>query len=138
MAYWLMKSEPDVFSIDDLRRENVAGWDGVRNYQARNNLRAMRRGDAALFYESDARKAIVGLMEVVRQAYPDPTAKEKIWDQVDVRFAKAFPKSLSLDQIKRIPSLRTMVLLKNSRLSVQPITPAEWKVLCKILDMESE
>src|SRR5579864_4708892 len=98
MNHWLMKSEPDVFSIDHLRRKNVAGWDGVRNYQARNNLRAMRRGDLAFFYHSStAIPAIVGVMEVVREAYPDPTAKEPGWVQVDVKFRKAFPIPISLE-----------------------------------------
>ncbi len=135
MAYWLMKSEPDVFSIEDLRRKNVAGWDGVRNYQARNNLRAMRKGDRALFYHSSTQPpAVVGLMEIVREAYPDPTAKEPGWVQVDVRHRKTFKEPLSLEEIKHIPSLQTMVLLKNSRLSVQPITPVEWNALLKIID----
>src|SRR5579862_4313259 len=101
MTYWLMKSEPDVFSIDDLRRKNVAGWDGVRNYQARNNLRAMRKGDFALFYHSSAKPtAIVGLMEVVREAYPDPKAANDGWVQVDVKFVKVFAHPLTLDDVK--------------------------------------
>ncbi len=125
-----MKSEPDVFSIDDLCRENVAGWDGVRNYQARNNLRAMRRGDLVFFYHSSTKPmAIVGLMEVVREAYPDTSAKEPGWDKVDVKFLKKFSSPISLEEIKHIPSLRSMVLVRNSRLSVQPVTPKEWKVL---------
>ena len=130
-----MKSEPDVFSIDDLRRRKVAGWDGVRNYQARNNLRAMRKGDQVLFHHSSTNPpAVVGLMEVVREAYPDNTAKEPGWVQVDVRYLKTFAQPLTLEEIKRTPSLRSMVLLRNSRLSVQPITPVEWKALQKIVD----
>jgi len=130
-----MKSEPDVFSIEDLRRKNVAGWDGVRNYQARKNLRAMRKGDEVLFYHSSTNPtAIVGLMEVVREAYPDTSTKEPGWDQVDVRYLKTFTKPLTLEEIKHTPSLRSMVLLRNSRLSVQPITPDEWKALQKIVD----
>jgi predicted RNA-binding protein with PUA-like domain len=129
-----MKSGPDVFSIEDLRRENVAGWDGVRNYQARNFMRAMRKGDLAFFYHSNTEPpAIAGLMEIIQEAHPDPTSEESGWDQVKVKFVKAFPRPLSLDDIKRIPSLRTMVLLRHSRLSVQPITPSEWKCLIKIL-----
>ena len=135
MAYWLMKSEPDVFSIDHLRKRDVAGWDGVRNYQARNNLRAMRKGDMAFFYHSSIiPPAIAGLMEIVREAYPDPSAKEPGWVQVDVRFVKKFPKPLTLEEVKANPALRTMVLVKSSRLSVQPVAPAEWKTLLKILD----
>src|ERR1017187_705133 len=126
VSYWLMKSEPDVFSIEDLRRENVAGWEGVRNYQARNNLRAMKKGDAAFFYHSSTKTpAIVGLMRIVREAYPDSSTKDPGWVQVDVKFIKVFAKPLSLDEIKRHPELGTMVLVKNSRLSVQPITPGE-------------
>lgn len=135
MAHWLMKSEPDVFSIDDLRRKKVAGWDGVRNYQARNNLRAMRRGDTAFFYHSSTNPpAIVGIMQVVREAYPDPTAKEPGWVQVDVRHVKTFPKLLTLEETKQVPALRNMVLLRNSRLSVQPVTVAEWNAILKIAD----
>jgi predicted RNA-binding protein with PUA-like domain len=135
MAYWLMKSEPDVFSIDRLRRENVAGWDGVRNYQARNNLRAMKVADYALFFHSSTKvPAIVGLMKIVREAYPDPSAEKAGWVQVDVQFVKKFAKELSLEEVKARPKLANMVLVKNSRLSVQPITPAEWKILQDILD----
>ena len=135
MSYWLMKSEPDVFSVDDLRRKGVAGWDGVRNYQARNNLRAMRKGDLAFFYHSNAAPpAIVGLMEIVKEAYPDPTANRPGWDQVDVRFVKAFSQPLSLADINSNPALKDMVLVKNSRLSVQPVTAAEWKTICACAD----
>jgi predicted RNA-binding protein with PUA-like domain len=135
MNYWLMKSEPNVFSIDHLRRKGVAGWDGVRNYQARNNLRAMRKGDYAFFYHSSTKvPAIAGLMEIVREAYPDKTAKEPGWVQVDVRYLKTFPQPLSLDEIKGTPALKTMVLVKSGRLSVQPITPVEWNLVMKMLD----
>jgi predicted RNA-binding protein with PUA-like domain len=139
ISYWLMKSEPEVFSIEHLRRKKVAGWDGVRNYQARNYLRAMRKDDLAFFYHSSVKPpAIVGLMEIVREAYPDPTAHEPGWVQVDVQFVKAFSRMLSLDEIKKTPSLQTMMLLKRSRLSVQPVTPAEWKLLMKILDPQKD
>ena len=135
MAYWLMKSEPDVFSVEDLRRKGVAGWDGVRNYQARKNLRAMRKGDVAFFYHSSTEPtAIVGMMEIVREAYPDSTAEKPGWDQVDVKFIKTFAKPLTLAEIKNAPALKTMVLLKNSRLSVQPIAPAESAQLLKLLE----
>ena len=133
-----MKSEPDVFSIDDLRRKNVAGWDGVRNYQARKFMRAMRKGDCALFYHSSViPPAIVGLMEIVKEAYPDSTAEGPGWDQVDVKFIKAFPRPLTLDEIKRTPALQAMKLLKNSRLSVQPVTPAEWTLLSRLLEPQT-
>lgn len=134
MNHWLMKSEPEVFSISDLRLKGVAGWDGVRNYQARNYLRAMRKGDLALFYHSNARPpAAVGVMEIAREAYPDPTSLEDAshWSQVDVRFLKEFPEPLSLDKIKAIPALKDMVLLKRGRLSVQPVTASEWAAILK-------
>ena len=130
-----MKSEPDVFSMEDLRREGVAGWDGVRNYQARNHLRAMRKGDLAFFYHSSVKPPVIaGLMEIVREAYPDPTADKSGWDQVDVRFIKMFSKPLSLEVIRTVPALRTMALLKYGRLSVQPVTSSEAKFLLSLLD----
>jgi predicted RNA-binding protein with PUA-like domain len=130
-----MKSEPDVFSMEDLRREGVAGWDGVRNYQARNNLRAMRKGDLAFFYHSSIQPpGIAGLMKIIREAYPDTTTREPGWQQVDVQFQKVFPKLLTLDEIKRIPALKNMVLLRNSRLSVQPISATEWATLSGLLE----
>lgn len=139
MAYWLMKSEPDVFSVDDLRIKGVAGWDGVRNYQARNNLRAMKRGDLAFFYHSRATPpAIAGVMEIVRESYPDPTAAQPAWLQVDVRFVSAFPVPLTLPEIKTIPGLESMVLLNNTRLSVQPIRPEEWQLLWKHIEKSNQ
>ncbi len=134
MAYWLMKSEPDTFSINDLQREGVAGWDGVRNYQARKNMRAMRTGDRAFFYHSSAKpSAIVGVMEVVREAYPDPTAEKPGWDAVAVKFVKKFAQPLTLEAIRLLPALQSMVLVKNSRLSVQPITEQEWTKINNLL-----
>src|SRR5450755_3367414 len=109
MAFWLMKSEPDVFSIEDLRKKKVAGWDGVRNYQARNNLRAMRKGDLAIFYHSSTNPpSVAGLMEIVREAYPDASTKEPGWVQVDVAYRQTFKRPLSLEEIKHTPSLQTM------------------------------
>lgn len=146
MAFWLMKSEPGVFSIENLRRKKVAGWDGVRNYAARNFLRAMRKGDLALFYHSSTKApAVAGVMEVVREAYPDPGQFDPDseyydagppkdaprWFQVDVRFVEAFKTPLTLEAIKRTPALQEMVLLKRGRLSVQPVSPAEWGVILK-------
>ena len=147
MNYWLMKSEPEVFSISDLERMKVSGWDGVRNYQARNFMRAMKKGDRALFYHSNADPpAIVGEMDIVREAYPDPTQFDPKnghydpdsppgaprWSQVDVGFARVFRKSLILDEIKRLKPLQSMVLLKRGRLSVQPVTPKEWERILKL------
>ena len=134
MAYWLMKSEPDVFGIDELARRGTAGWDGVRNYQARNFMRAMKKGDQALFYHSNAEPpGVAGLMEVAREAYPDDSTKGEPagrWSQVDVRFVEKFPRFLSLDELRAMKGLGGMVLLrKGSRLSVQPVTRAEWSVI---------
>jgi predicted RNA-binding protein with PUA-like domain len=128
MKYWLMKSEPEAFSIDDLRKQRIAGWDGVRNYQARNFMRAMRRGNQAFFYHSSVNPpAIVGVMEIVRESYPDPT--DPRWDQVDVKFMRVFERPLSLEEIRGIPALKDMVLLKRGRLSVQPVSSDEWRVV---------
>jgi len=142
--YWLMKSEPATYSIDDLRKDGTAGWDGVRNYQARNHMRGMKKGDLALFYHSSTSpSAIVGVAEVAREAYPDPTQfdpknahydpgsprDKPRWLQVDVRFKQAFPKPLTLDEARRLPALKDMVLLKRGRLSVQPVTAAEWECI---------
>jgi predicted RNA-binding protein with PUA-like domain len=141
MAYWLMKSEPDVFSLEHLAAQHIAGWDGVRNYQARNYLRAMRRGDQAFFYHSSTLPpAIVGQMEIVQEAYPDPTQfdpqsdhydprspkNSPRWDQVDVKFVRRFARPLALDEIRQHDALQSMVLLKRGRLSVQPVTSKEW------------
>ncbi len=147
-----MKSEPDVFSIEDLRRREVAGWDGVRNYQARNFMKEMQLGDEAFFYHSNADPpGIAGIMRVCRTAYPDPTqfdpkddhydpkaTREKpIWYQVDVRYVRAFPRLLPLDELRRSPVLEGMVLFKRSRLSVQPVRPAEWKEILSLANATS-
>lgn len=141
---WLMKSEPDVFSIDDLARKGVCGWDGVRNYQARNFMREMRAGDRVLFYHSNAAPpGVAGVAEVARTAYPDPTQFDRrspyhepratpdrpVWDQVDVRFVRRLPRLVSLDELRGRPELRGMTLLTRSRLSVQPVTSAQWAVV---------
>ena len=135
MAKWLMKSEPDVFSWDDLNACGAKGheWDGVRNYAARNNMRAMKLGDQAFFYHSNVGKEIVGVMEVCALAHPDSTAGEdKRWDCVDMRVVKPFPKAVTLEMIKAEPALSAMVLVNNSRLSVQPVTDQEWAVILKM------
>jgi predicted RNA-binding protein with PUA-like domain len=131
-----MKTEPEVLSIDDLQRVGVAGWDGVRNYQARNFMRDMRVGDRVLFYHSNAAPSgVAGLAEVAKTAYPDPTqfqprhpAREPratpaapVWFQVDVRFAEKFPRLLALDELRNAPGLNGMLLFQRSRLSVQPV-----------------
>ncbi|MEO6307038.1 MAG: EVE domain-containing protein [Nitrospiraceae bacterium] len=148
--YWLMKSEPRVFSIDDLAQSptQTTCWDGVRNYQARNFMRTMDVGDQVLFYHSNAEPpAVVGIAEVVRTAYPDHTQFDKAshhydlasvpsaprWDMVDIRYRQTFKTGLSLDRLRQEPKLKGMVLLqKGSRLSVQPVTEAEWVVVLKL------
>jgi metalloendopeptidase OMA1, mitochondrial len=140
--HWLMKSEPHVFSIEDLEKKGRSGWDGVRNYQARNFMREMKPGDQVFFYHSSVQPpGIAGLAEVVREAYPDPsqfdpksdyyepkaTPDRPMWFQVDVRFVKKLRRLLSLDELKGVPALSEMPLFKRSRLSVQPVTPAQWK-----------
>ena len=148
--YWLMKSEPQVFSIEDLAQApgQTTCWDGVRNYQARNFMRTMAVGDRVLFYHSNAEPpAVVGMAEVVRTAYPDETQFDKThhhydpasprsaprWDMVDIRYRQTFKASLPLDQLRQEPRLKDMVLLrKGSRLSVQPVTEEEWAVVLKL------
>ena len=132
MAYWLFKSEPDVWGWDDQVAKGDAGeqWDGVRNYQARNNMRAMALGDKGFFYHSRSGLEIVGIVEVCAEAHPDTTTDDDRWECVDIRAVKPLKKPVSLDTIKADPRLADMVLVKNSRLSVQPITEEEWQIIC--------
>lgn len=134
MAYWLFKSEPDVFSFDDLIARGAQGeqWDGVRNYQARNNMRAMQLGERGFFYHSNIGKEIVGICEVVALAHPDSTAADPKWDCVDLKAVARVKRPVSLDQAKTEPRLRDMVLVNNSRLSVQPVSDAEWDIILEL------
>lgn len=134
MRYWLMKSEPDAFSWDDLVAKGEAGeeWDGVRNYQARNNMREMALGDRAFFYHSQSDKAVVGICEVVALAHPDSTTDDPRWECVDVRAVQPMPRPVTLAMCRDEPRLAEMALLRNSRLSVQPVTEAEWQVVCEM------
>jgi len=134
MAYWLFKSEPSTFSWDDLVARGTAGeeWDGVRNYQARNNMRAMKLGDRGFFYHSMKDKAIVGVVEVIAEAHPDSTTDDPRWECVDVRAVAPMARPVTLEMCKADPRLADMVLVRNSRLSVQPVTEAEWKVICEL------
>lgn len=154
--YWLVKSEPEAFSIEDLARspEGTTSWDGVRNYQARNFLREMALGDRVLFYHSSANPpAIVGIAEVVRTAYPDDTQYDKRsrhydpaskpeaprWDMVDIRHRETFKIGLPLERLRREPTLKEMVLLrKGSRLSVQPVTDSEWTAIAKMAQVSQQ
>jgi predicted RNA-binding protein with PUA-like domain len=137
MAYWLMKSEPDVFSFWDLQKKPKEEWHSVRNFTARNNMMKMQLGEKAFFYHSNIGKEIVGIMKVVALAHPDSTAEpnEKgniVWQCVDVAADKPFKQPVTLEQIKKDPKLSEMSLIKYSRLSVQPVTDAEWAHICKL------
>lgn len=134
MAHWLFKSEPDVFGWDDLVARGDAGeqWDGVRNYQARNNMRAMQVGELGLFYHSNIGKEAVGIVEVIALAHPDTTSPDPKWECVDIRAVRKLPRAISLDEAKAEPRLREMVLVNNSRLSVQPVSDAEWAVILEL------
>ncbi|WP_299877183.1 EVE domain-containing protein [uncultured Sulfitobacter sp.] len=132
MAYWLFKSEPNTWSWDDQVAKGEAGeeWDGVRNYQARNFMRAMKPGDLGFFYHSMKEKSVVGIVEVIAQAHPDSTTDDPRWECVDIKAVRPFIEPVSLDEIKADPRLEEMVLVKNSRLSVQPVTAEEWETVC--------
>ena len=152
MRYWLMKSEPSAFSIQDLRkvRGQTTSWDGVRNFQARNFMRAMKEGDRVLFYHSNADPpAVMGMAEVVREAYPDDSAfdpkdihydprstpAKPLWDMVDIRLVRIFPAPIPLDRLRKEPALKRMELLrKGSRLSVQPVRSEEWALVLKLAE----
>ncbi len=130
--FWLVKQEPSAYSWADLVKDGKTQWTGVRNYTARNNLRAMRKGEAVLFYHSVVGKEIMGIARVLREAYPDPTAKEGDWSAVDLAPEKALPRSVPLEEIKRNPKLKEMALLRLSRLSVQPVTNAEFDEILRM------
>ncbi len=134
MAYWLMKSEPGAWSWEQQKKEGNKGaeWDGVRNYQARNNMKAMKQGDLAFFYHSIGEKACVGIVKVVAEAHPDSTDGSGQWECVDVAAVADLPKPVTLADIKANPQLKDMVLANNSRLSVQPVTAAEWRKVCAL------
>ena len=140
MARWLMKSEPDVFGWDDLVAKHGRGeteqWHGVRNYAARNHMMAMKLGDEAFFYHSNIGKEIVGIMKVVAEAHPDSTAELKngkvVWQCVDVAPVRPLKRPVTLEDVKAVPELADMALIRYSRLSVQPVTDAEWAIVCRL------
>ena len=134
MAYWLFKSEPESWSWEQQKATGKAGqdWDGVRNYQARNHMRAMKRGDLGFFYHSGGERRIVGIVEIVREAHPESADQTGAWECVDLKAVRDVPKPVSLDAIKAEPRLQGMVLVTNSRLSVQPVTDAEWRTVCQM------
>ncbi|MFQ5623604.1 MAG: EVE domain-containing protein [Paracoccaceae bacterium] len=134
MQYWLFKSEPGAWSWDDQVAKGAAGeeWDGVRNYQARNNMRAMKIGDRGFFYHSVNEKRIVGVVEVSAEAHHDSTTEDPRWECVDIRAVAPFPVPVTLEMCKADRRLKDMVLVNNTRLSVQPVTFEEWKTVCEM------
>lgn len=135
MAHWLMKTEPDVLSYDDIAKKKVEEWHGVRNYTARNNMKAMKLGEEVFIYHSVQGKEVVGIAKVVALAHPDSTAEPNengkiVWECVDVVAVKKLPKPVTLETIKATPALKDMALVKLSRLSVSPVSDAEWATIC--------
>ena len=139
-AYWLFKTEPEVFSWDMLKARGKKGepWDGVRNFQARKNIVAMKIGDLGLFYHSGKDKEIVGVMEVSALAHPDPKDDTGVWKCVNVRAVAPLPKPVTLAAVKQSSKLADMVLAKNARLSVQPVTAAEWTEVCRLGGLDAK
>jgi predicted RNA-binding protein with PUA-like domain len=138
MAYWLFKSEPDAWGWDHQVAKGAEGeeWGGVRNYQARNNMRAMKRGDLGFFYHSNIGKEVVGIVEVCRESAPDSTTDDPRWDCVMIRAVRSLLTPVTLDHCKSHPELQEMALVKNTRLSVQPVSDAEWRLVCHLGGLE--
>jgi predicted RNA-binding protein with PUA-like domain len=132
MNYWLVKSEPSKYSWEQFVKDKKTFWDGVRNYGARNNLRDMKKGDEVFYYHSNEGMEIVGIATVIKESYQDPTTDNKNWVVVDLKPVKKLKKPVTLSQIKSEPELENMELVKNSRLSVQKVTPGEWKQVLKM------
>ena len=139
MKYWLLKSEPDVWSIDQQKNSGAKGalWDGVRNYQAANNLKSMRNGDLCFFYHSNIGKEIIGIVEVIKEAFIDPTDSKKRFVAVKVKFKKKFDIPITLENIKKNKDLKDLALIKQSRLSVMPIDTKCWKIILKMGKIKS-
>jgi predicted RNA-binding protein with PUA-like domain len=137
MAYWLIKSEPEVYSWDQFMKDKQTRWDGIRNYAARNYLKSMKKGDSLFFYHSNQGTEIVGIAEVIKEAYPDPASPDPAWFAIDVKPLKKMARPVTLDQIKKEKKLAGMALVRISRLSVQPVTDEEWQVIMKMGGMES-
>jgi predicted RNA-binding protein with PUA-like domain len=134
MSYWLVKSEPDIWSIDQQKEAGAKGtmWDGVRNYQAANNLKKMSKGDLCFFYHSNIGKEIVGIIEVIKTSFIDPTDPLKRFVAVQMKFKEKLARPVTLESIKKTKELKDLSLIKQSRLSVMPIDPKSWKILCKM------
>jgi hypothetical protein len=139
MKYWLLKSEPETWSWEMQKKKGAKGepWSGVRNHTAKLNMMAMTKGDLAFFYHSGAEKAVVGIVEVIGEYQPDPTDEKGIFGLVVVKAVKDMPQPVTLAQAKTTPALAQMSLVKSFRLSVQPVTPAEWKLVCKLGALKS-
>ena len=133
MNYWLLKSEPSTYSWDDLVKDKTTCWDGVRNFQARNHLKSMKKGDIALIYHSMSDKSIIGMAKVTKEHYPDPADKD--WVAIDITAGKKLKNPVSLAQIKSEKRLSDMVLVRSSRLSVQPVTPKEFDLILKLSEL---
>jgi predicted RNA-binding protein with PUA-like domain len=131
MQYWLVKSEPEVYSWEQFVKDKRTLWDGVRNYQARNNMQAMEKGDQVIFYHSSDVKAAVGIAEVVKTAYPDPTTDEPAWVVVDLKPVRPLKTPVTLAQIKAMPGMNNVALVRQARLSVLPLTPQEFEMIVK-------
>jgi len=134
MAHWLVKTEPEEFSWDDCVKRGAKGepWTGVRNFTARRHLKAMKKGELTFFYHTGDERQIVGIAEIVRESYPDPTDEKGVFVVVDVKAVKPLPKPVTLAAIKAAPRLKDMALVKYSRLSVQPVTASEWTLVCRM------
>ena len=132
MQYWLVKSEPDTYSFQQLVNDGKTQWDGVRNYQARNNLRAMKAGDLCLFYHSNIGLEVVGIAKVVKEHYPDPTAEKGDWSAVELAPVKALNRPVTLVEIKNHPALQQLLLVRNARLSVMPVSFDEFSVILQL------
>jgi predicted RNA-binding protein with PUA-like domain len=139
MKYWLLKSEPETWSWDMQKKKGAKGepWSGVRNHTAKQNMMAMTKGDLAFFYHSGAEKAVVGIIEVIGEYRPDPTDEKGVFGLVIVKAVKDMPRHVTLAQAKATPALAQMSLVKSFRLSVQPVTPAEWNLVCKLGGLKS-
>jgi predicted RNA-binding protein with PUA-like domain len=137
MQYWLFKSEPGAWSWDDQVKKGVEHWDGVRNYQANNNMKAMKIGDKGFFYHSVNEKQVVGVVEVVKEHYPDPSDKSEIFGMVDIKALHPVKHPVTLAQVKEEPALQDLALVRQSRLSVVPVNKAEWTVMCKMAGIKA-
>lgn len=137
MAYWLMKAEPNDYTFEDLQRDGVAEWDGIHNHQAAGNMRAMKKGERAFFYRSLKDPAVIGIMEIFREAYEDPDDPKESFVLVDVKAVKPVAREVSLKEIKAEPKLAEMALVRQSRLSVSPVSDEAWQLICEMAETKA-